>query len=66
MLGGLLLSLGWQFNTLFMVIAVPAAISSLAVFLLGLRQRQIVPPSMALRAEAGLSGKRYKATTLAQ
>jgi len=50
--------LGWQFNTLFMVAAVPAAISSLAVFLLGLRQRQIVPPSMASRAEAGLSGKR--------
>jgi MFS transporter, AAHS family, 4-hydroxybenzoate transporter len=65
-LGGLLLSLGWQFNTLFMVAAVPAAISSLAVFLLGLRQRQIVPPSMASRAEAGLSGKRYKVTTLSQ
>jgi MFS transporter, AAHS family, 4-hydroxybenzoate transporter len=55
-LGGLLLSLGWQFNTLFMVIAVPAAISSLAVFLLGLRQRQIVPPSMASSAEAACTG----------
>jgi AAHS family 4-hydroxybenzoate transporter-like MFS transporter len=50
-LGGFLLSLGWQSNTLFTVIAVPAAISSLAVFLLGLRQRQIMPRSMAPRAE---------------
>jgi AAHS family 4-hydroxybenzoate transporter-like MFS transporter len=51
-LGGWLLSVGWQFNTLFMALAAPAAISSLAVFLLGLRQRQILPPSLASRAEA--------------
>ena len=50
-LGGLLLSLGWQFNALFTAIAVPAAISALAVSLLGWRQRQVVPRNLDSRAQ---------------
>jgi AAHS family 4-hydroxybenzoate transporter-like MFS transporter len=38
--GGILLSLGWGVTELFTAAAVPAAISSIAVFLLGRRGRR--------------------------
>jgi MFS transporter, AAHS family, 4-hydroxybenzoate transporter len=51
-LGGILLSVGWSPGMLFMAIAGPAAVSSLAVFLLGRWQQQIVRPTIASRAAA--------------
>jgi MFS transporter, AAHS family, 4-hydroxybenzoate transporter len=39
--GGMILALGWQSGDLFTAVAIPAAISSVAVFLLGLHGRQM-------------------------
>jgi AAHS family 4-hydroxybenzoate transporter-like MFS transporter len=49
-IGGILLSFEWSPSALFTTIAAPAAVSSLAVFVLGRWQQRIISPTIASRA----------------